>query len=94
LNDRSTGKAVSGADRRGTHCHRTASGRVGLSGAFAIALSEQCADMVAPGSCDVRFTVNPPLSFGLVAGSAQYALEFYVGVVQDTRSAPITLTSQ
>jgi hypothetical protein len=49
--------------------------------------------VVAPGACNVRFTVNPSNQDGLVVGAAQYVLKFYVGgVVQDTRSVPITLT--
>jgi hypothetical protein len=49
--------------------------------------------VVAPGPCNVTFTVNPPGSYGLVAGSATYVLKLSVGgVLQDTESVPITLT--
>jgi hypothetical protein len=48
---------------------------------------------VVPGPCNVTFTVNPKSSDGLVAGSATYVLKLSVGgVLQDTRSLPITLT--
>ena len=41
----------------------------------------------------MTFTVNPPGSYGLVAGSATYVLKLSVGgVLQDTESVPITLT--
>jgi hypothetical protein len=49
---------------------------------------------VQPGTCVVSFTANPSSAAGLVPGAATFVLRFYVGgVVQDTRSVPITLVS-
>jgi hypothetical protein len=53
-------------------------------------------DVVAPGVCNVTFTVNPKSGeFGVInAGAADFALTFSAGdVVYDTKTVSITLTS-